>query len=233
MLLVCRNIDSDVPVFETSEFTGTIFGWKLLVMEWECVRVASLPQLTLISAHQGRHYIAVQSQGQRGEKWSFSGSLWEWETQTPVQGSNDKHGTMCSRHVTRQQDDRHSNWLYSGISFQSGPQPSPSLGQLTASMLLCQLHNLLLVETRPAPCPTVVEAPFGDDRAYGTPKTLLKPSFEEVSQAYSTCAKYLQKKVPLQSKTLQCLSAMDPVVRGHSQTGFELKKLTQMIRLSP
>lgn len=62
---------------------------------------------------------------------------------------------------------------------------------------------------------------------------LLKPSFEEVSQAYSTCAKYLQKKVPLQSKTLQCLSAMDPVVRGHSQTGFELKKLTQMIRLSP
>ncbi|XP_051545988.1 uncharacterized protein LOC127436096 [Myxocyprinus asiaticus] len=58
---------------------------------------------------------------------------------------------------------------------------------------------------------------------------LLKPFLQQVSRAYTTCAKFLQKKLPLQSKTLQCLSAMDPVVRGHSQPGFELKKLTQMI----
>ncbi|KAJ8346615.1 hypothetical protein SKAU_G00280160 [Synaphobranchus kaupii] len=55
---------------------------------------------------------------------------------------------------------------------------------------------------------------------------LLKPFLQDVSRAYSTCAKYLQKKLPLQSKTLQCLSAVDPVVRGHTKTGFKLKKLT-------
>lgn len=33
----------------------------------------------------------------------------------------------------------------------------------------------------------------------------------------------------LQSKTLQCLSAMDPILRGHSQTGSELRKLTAMM----
>ncbi|XP_051512226.1 uncharacterized protein LOC127416743 [Myxocyprinus asiaticus] len=59
--------------------------------------------------------------------------------------------------------------------------------------------------------------------------SLLKPFLQQVSRAYTTCAKYLQKKLPLHSKTLQCLSAMDPVVRGQSQTGFELKKLTQMM----
>ncbi|GAA6086813.1 uncharacterized protein LOC116222886, partial [Tachysurus ichikawai] len=58
---------------------------------------------------------------------------------------------------------------------------------------------------------------------------LRKPFLHQVSRAYITCAKYLQKKLSLQSKTLQCLSAIDLVVRGHSQTGFELKKLTQML----
>ncbi|GAA6098724.1 uncharacterized protein LOC116222886, partial [Tachysurus ichikawai] len=58
---------------------------------------------------------------------------------------------------------------------------------------------------------------------------LLKPFLHQVSRAYITCAKYLQKKLSLQSKTLQCLSAIGPVVRGRSQTGFELKKLTQML----
>lgn len=58
---------------------------------------------------------------------------------------------------------------------------------------------------------------------------LLKPFLQEVSQAYKTCAKYLQKKLPLQSETLQSLSAVDPIVRGHSLTTVNLRKLTHMM----
>lgn len=37
-----------------------------------------------------------------------------------------------------------------------------------------------------------------------------------VKTAYMTTAAYMQKKMPLDSMTLQLLSAHDPVVRGHS-----------------
>lgn len=39
----------------------------------------------------------------------------------------------------------------------------------------------------------------------------------KVTKAYTACGKYMQNKLPLKSKTLQALSSIDPVVRGHSQ----------------
>lgn len=50
-----------------------------------------------------------------------------------------------------------------------------------------------------------------------------------VKTAYMTTAAYMQKKMPLDSMTLQLLSAHDPVVRGHSQTGILLKRLARMM----
>lgn len=52
---------------------------------------------------------------------------------------------------------------------------------------------------------------------------------ETVKTAYLTTAAYMQKKLPLNSKTLQSLSALDPLVRGHSVTGILLKRLAGMM----
>ena len=47
-----------------------------------------------------------------------------------------------------------------------------------------------------------------------------------VKTAYISTAAYMQKKLPLNSMTLQALSALDPLVRGHSETGILLKRLS-------
>lgn len=54
---------------------------------------------------------------------------------------------------------------------------------------------------------------------------LLKTFLESVSQAYITTGLYLQKKLPLENPILQSLSAVDPILRGHSQAVIHLKKL--------
>ncbi|KAG5286163.1 hypothetical protein AALO_G00011670 [Alosa alosa] len=53
---------------------------------------------------------------------------------------------------------------------------------------------------------------------------------ENVSKAYITCGKYMQVKLPLKSKTLQALSSIDPVVRGHSQAVTQLKELANILK---
>ncbi|XP_073715805.1 uncharacterized protein [Misgurnus anguillicaudatus] len=53
---------------------------------------------------------------------------------------------------------------------------------------------------------------------------------EKVTKAYTTCGKYMQSKLPLKSKTLQALSSIDPVVRGHSQAVTQLKELARIIK---
>ena len=47
-----------------------------------------------------------------------------------------------------------------------------------------------------------------------------------VKTAYMSTTAYMQKKLPLNSRTLQALSALDPLVRGHSETGILLKRLS-------
>ncbi|KAJ4925581.1 hypothetical protein JOQ06_018307 [Pogonophryne albipinna] len=54
--------------------------------------------------------------------------------------------------------------------------------------------------------------------------------FEKVTKAYVTCGKYMQVKLPLKSKTLQALSSIDPVVRGHSEAGTQLMKLARILQ---
>ncbi|XP_033930621.1 uncharacterized protein [Pseudochaenichthys georgianus] len=48
--------------------------------------------------------------------------------------------------------------------------------------------------------------------------------------AYITTAVCLQKKLPLASPTLTALSALDPLLRGHSQATIQLKRLSGMLR---
>ncbi|KAL2102116.1 hypothetical protein ACEWY4_001284 [Coilia grayii] len=50
-----------------------------------------------------------------------------------------------------------------------------------------------------------------------------------VRKAYTTTAVYLQKKLPLNSPTLIALSALDPLLRGHSQATIQLKRLGGML----
>ncbi|KAI2647683.1 putative thioester dehydrase [Labeo rohita] len=45
-----------------------------------------------------------------------------------------------------------------------------------------------------------------------------------------SCGKYMQAKLPLKSKTLQALSSIDPVVRGHSQAVIQLKELAIIMK---
>ncbi|XP_034058946.1 uncharacterized protein LOC117537731 isoform X2 [Gymnodraco acuticeps] len=59
---------------------------------------------------------------------------------------------------------------------------------------------------------------------------LLVPFLAEVREAYITTAVYLQKKLPLASPTLTALSALDPLLRGHSQATIQLKRLSGMLR---
>ncbi|XP_055031854.2 uncharacterized protein [Misgurnus anguillicaudatus] len=58
---------------------------------------------------------------------------------------------------------------------------------------------------------------------------LLKPFLDQVLQGYIACGEYLQSKLPLESMTLQCLSAVDPIARGHSKTGCLLRQLAEML----
>ena len=53
---------------------------------------------------------------------------------------------------------------------------------------------------------------------------------EKVTKAYIDCGKYMQGKLPLKSKTLQALSSIDPVVRGHSQAVIQLKELASIMK---
>lgn len=53
---------------------------------------------------------------------------------------------------------------------------------------------------------------------------LLVPFLAEVRKAYITTAVYLQKKLPLASPTLTALSALDPLLRGHSQAVIQFKR---------
>ena len=52
---------------------------------------------------------------------------------------------------------------------------------------------------------------------------------ENVSTAYVTCGKYMQKKLPLDSEVLFALSCIDPVIRGSAVCGRELKKLPRLL----
>lgn len=49
---------------------------------------------------------------------------------------------------------------------------------------------------------------------------------DTVKAAYMSTAAYIQKKLPLNNRTLQSL---DPLVRGHSETGMLVKWLAGMI----
>ena len=57
-------------------------------------------------------------------------------------------------------------------------------------------------------------------------KTLL----ENAKAAFINCAKYLQKTLPLNSTLLKCISAIDPMARGHHTTLARLKKLPCLIK---
>ena len=50
-----------------------------------------------------------------------------------------------------------------------------------------------------------------------------------VSMAYKECAKYLQKKLPLDNKLLHCISAVDPSAIGHSISTRCLAELEAMV----
>ena len=52
---------------------------------------------------------------------------------------------------------------------------------------------------------------------------------EQAKQAYVECAQYLQKKLPLDNYLLKCLSAIDPIARGHSLTADRLKAHPKLV----
>ncbi|XP_060784694.1 uncharacterized protein LOC132891236 [Neoarius graeffei] len=58
---------------------------------------------------------------------------------------------------------------------------------------------------------------------------LLKPFMEKLKMAYTTTAAYMQAKLPLNSQTLKALSALDPLLRSHSQGPIQLKRLSGML----
>lgn len=59
---------------------------------------------------------------------------------------------------------------------------------------------------------------------FGVLFKLLVPFLADVRKAYITTAVYLQKKLPLASPTLTALSALDPLLKGHSQATIQLKR---------
>nr|XP_055062825.1 uncharacterized protein LOC129445854 isoform X1 [Misgurnus anguillicaudatus] len=63
---------------------------------------------------------------------------------------------------------------------------------------------------------------------FGVLCQLLVSFLADVRKAYITTAVYLQKKLPLASPTLTALSALDPLLRGHSQSTIQLKRLSGM-----
>ncbi|CAL8269959.1 unnamed protein product [Arctogadus glacialis] len=57
-----------------------------------------------------------------------------------------------------------------------------------------------------------------------------KDFLQKVAKAYVACGKCMQTKLPLRSLTLQALSSIDPIVRGHSEAGAQLKKLAGIMK---
>ncbi|CAJ1076412.1 hypothetical protein ROHU_023414 [Xyrichtys novacula] len=66
-------------------------------------------------------------------------------------------------------------------------------------------------------------------RSQNPKHALLVPFLASIRKAYITTAVYLQKKLPLDSPTLIAFSALDPLLRGHSQATIQLKRLSAML----
>ena len=60
-------------------------------------------------------------------------------------------------------------------------------------------------------------------------KTVLE-FLQKASTAYSTCANYMQKKLPLDNKLLRTLSSIDPRARGHSETSRAMTGLGEYVK---
>ncbi|GBN16165.1 hypothetical protein AVEN_51406-1 [Araneus ventricosus] len=62
------------------------------------------------------------------------------------------------------------------------------------------------------------------------PNDCIKQEFlYKVKKVYANCAHYLQKKLPLASPLLKCISSIDPVTRGKDVTLKRLQKLPSFI----
>ncbi|CAM1291290.1 FBN1 (predicted) [Pycnogonum litorale] len=59
--------------------------------------------------------------------------------------------------------------------------------------------------------------------------TTVRSFLNRACTAFMQCAQYLQKKLPLDNPVLRAVSAIDPVVRGHSQSCKALKSLKAMV----
>ncbi len=53
----------------------------------------------------------------------------------------------------------------------------------------------------------------------------IKDFYNRVEEAYTSCAAYLQNKLPLDNSIIKSLSAIDPAARGHSATCSLMKNL--------
>ncbi|KAL6473244.1 hypothetical protein MHYP_G00194320 [Metynnis hypsauchen] len=92
------------------------------------------------------------------------------------------------------------------------------------------LRELVLEDHMLLPSKDVYVGQEADTFRSQNPKhALLVPFLASVRKAYITTAVYLQKKLPLNSPTLIALSALDPLLRGHSQATLQLKRLSAML----
>lgn len=66
-------------------------------------------------------------------------------------------------------------------------------------------------------------------RASHTADKTVRTFLDQARTAFIRCAQYLQKKLPLDNPLLRAVSAIDPVVRGHSQSCKALKSLKGMV----
>lgn len=62
-----------------------------------------------------------------------------------------------------------------------------------------------------------------------TKKTSITNFKMKAKAAYLACGKYLQQKLPMDSKLLKAASAIDPLARGHSTTLSLLMKLPSLV----
>jgi hypothetical protein len=58
----------------------------------------------------------------------------------------------------------------------------------------------------------------------------VKAFLDKALKAYVACAQHLQKKLPLNSDILTCISALDPTARGHTLTLKRLKRLPHLVK---
>ncbi|XP_030272286.1 uncharacterized protein LOC115581383 [Sparus aurata] len=92
------------------------------------------------------------------------------------------------------------------------------------------LRELVLEDHMLLPSKEVYVGQEADTFRSQKPKhALLVPFLADVRKAYVTTAVYLQK-LPLASPTLTALSALDPLLRGHSQATIQLKRLSGMLK---